>query len=77
MEKNEKVEELPAMINSSAEDEGVHNNNTTNKLKKNPTFAFFHSGWLFKIKLTKPEELDTLMDKSAYEAYLKSQEEDH
>ena len=40
-------------------------------------FAIFHSGWLFKIKLTKPEELDTLMDKSAYEAYLKSQEDDH
>jgi len=55
VEKNEKVEELPAMINSSAEDEG----------------------WLFKIKLSKPEELDTLMDKSAYEAYLKSQEDDH
>merc|ERR1712154_469736 len=55
VEKNEKVEELPAMINSSAEDEG----------------------WLFKIKLTKPEELDALMDKPAYEAYLKSQEDDH
>jgi len=55
IEKNEKVEELPAVINSSAEDEG----------------------WLFKIELSDPEELNSLMDREKYDAYLKSQEEDH
>jgi len=55
VEKNEKVEAGPALINSSAEDEG----------------------WLFKIKLTSPEEIDTLMDRAAYDAYLKTQEDDH
>ena len=34
-------------------------------------------GWLFKVKLSKPEELDELMDKDAYDAYLKTQEDDH
>ena len=52
LEKNDKVEELPALINSSAE----------------------AKGWLFKVKLTSPEELDNLMDKAAYEAYLKTQD---
>ena len=55
IEKNEKVEELPAVINSSAEDEG----------------------WLFKIELSDPEELSSLMDREKYDHYLKSQEEDH
>ena len=55
IEKNEKVEELPAVINSSAEDEG----------------------WLFKIELSDPEELKSLMDHEKYDNYLKSQEEDH
>ena len=55
IEKNEKVEELPAVINSSAEDEG----------------------WLFKIELSDPEELKSLMDREKYDHYLKSQEEDH
>jgi len=55
LEKNEKVEAGPALINSSAEDEG----------------------WLFKIKLSSPEETDALMDREAYDAYLKTQEDDH
>jgi len=55
IEKNAKVEDMPALINSSAEDEG----------------------WLFKVKLSSPEELDNLMDKAGYEEYLKSQEDDH
>ena len=55
IEKNEKVEDVPALINNSAEDEG----------------------WLFKVKLSKAdEELKKLMDKTAYEAYLKTQESD-
>ncbi|CAG0879939.1 unnamed protein product [Darwinula stevensoni] len=32
------------------------------------------SGWLFKLSLAKPEELDKLMDEEAYEKFLKSQE---
>jgi len=55
VEKNAKVEELPALINSSAENEG----------------------WLFKVTLTNPEELDSLMNKADYDAYLKTQEDDH
>lgn len=28
-------------------------------------------GWIFKIKLSNPEELDSLMDEAAYEKYLR------
>ena len=34
-------------------------------------------GWLFKIKLSKPEELGNLMNAEDYEKFLKSQEDDH
>ena len=54
-EKNESVESAPALINTSAEDEG----------------------WLFKLELSKPSELDGLMAKDKYEEYLKTQEDDH
>jgi glycine cleavage system H protein len=33
-------------------------------------------GWLFKIKLSDVKELENLMSKQNYEAYLKTQEED-
>ncbi|KAK2720537.1 glycine cleavage system H protein, mitochondrial-like isoform X1 [Artemia franciscana] len=35
----------------------------------------YENGWLFKIELSKPEEIDSLMDEEAYSKYLKSQEE--
>ena len=31
----------------------------------------FENGWLFKIELAKPEELDSLLDESGYEKHLK------
>ncbi|KAG6442783.1 hypothetical protein O3G_MSEX002536 [Manduca sexta] len=31
----------------------------------------YEEGWLFKVKLSKPEELQTLMDQNAYDSYLK------
>jgi glycine cleavage system H protein len=31
------------------------------------------SGWIFKIKLTEPSELDTLLDREAYLAYVREQ----
>jgi glycine cleavage system H protein len=31
------------------------------------------SGWIFKIKLAKPSELDTLLDREAYLAYAREQ----
>lgn len=34
----------------------------------------YEKGWLFKIQLTKPEELKDLLDEAAYENYLKSNE---
>ena len=34
----------------------------------------FEEGWLFKVKLSSPEELQQLMDQSAYDKYL---EESH
>lgn len=55
-EKNEKVEAAPALINSSA----------------------MEDGWLFKVKLSNAEsEVKTLMEEDAYQAYLKTQEDDH
>jgi len=32
----------------------------------------YDKGWLFKLELSKPEEMDGLMDEAAYEAFLKS-----
>jgi glycine cleavage system H protein len=52
-EKNEAVESAPALINTSAMEEG----------------------WLFKVKLSKPEEVDELMDQESYDKYLKEHEE--
>ncbi|TRY76907.1 hypothetical protein TCAL_11779 [Tigriopus californicus] len=55
-EKNEKVEAAPALINSSA----------------------MEDGWLFKVKLSNAEsEVKALMAEDAYQAYLKTQEDDH
>merc|ERR1719350_582372 len=55
IEKNGAVEDLPALINTSAQNEG----------------------WLFKLKLSKSEELEILLDESSYEEYLKTQEDEH
>ena len=33
-------------------------------------------GWLFKVKLAKPEEIDELMNQEAYDKYLKEHEEE-
>jgi len=55
IEKNVAVEDLPSLINTSAENDG----------------------WLFKVELTKQEELKELFDKSSYEEYLKTQEDEH
>ena len=33
-------------------------------------------GWLFKVKLAKPEEIEELMNQEAYDKYLKEHEED-
>lgn len=50
IEKNEAVENKPALINLSCYDEG----------------------WLFKIELSNPEEMKTLMNEDTYKQYLKS-----
>merc|ERR1712223_995317 len=55
IEKNVAVEDLPSLINTSAENDG----------------------WLFKVELTKQEELKELFDKTSYEEYLKTQEDEH
>ena len=34
----------------------------------------YDQGWLFKIRLSVPNELDALMDEAGYEAHLKSTE---
>jgi glycine cleavage system H protein len=39
---------------------------TPDLLNKDPE----EEGWLFKVKLSNPKELDTLMDTKAYELYL-------
>ena len=35
---------------------------------------FFILGWLFKLKLTRPEELEMLMDEKAYKKYCETLE---
>ncbi|CAF99616.1 unnamed protein product, partial [Tetraodon nigroviridis] len=37
--------------------------------------ACYAEGWLLKMTIEKPEELDSLMDESAYEKFIKSLEE--
>merc|ERR1712186_301666 len=54
IEKNAAVEDLPALINTSAENDG----------------------WLFKLKLSKEDELQQLLDKPSYDEYLKTQEDE-
>lgn len=41
-------------------------------------FGFLNSyisGWLIKMTIEKPEELDSLMDQASYDKYIKSLEE--
>merc|ERR1719350_775777 len=54
IEKNVAVEDLPSLINTSAENDG----------------------WLFKVELTKEDELQKLLDKQSYDEYLKTQEDE-
>ena len=35
------------------------------------------SGWLIKVKISKPDELKSLMDAAAYQAYIAEQEKGH
>jgi len=35
----------------------------------------YDKGWLFKLELSKPEELNDLMDEEAYEKFLKAQQD--
>jgi len=37
----------------------------------------YDKGWLFKLELSKPEEMNGLMDEAAYERFLKSEESAH
>lgn len=32
----------------------------------------YNEGWLYKVRLSHPEEIDTLMDEKGYELFLKS-----
>jgi len=45
--------------------------------KSNSILTLWFLGWLFKIELQKPEELDTLMDEAVYKNFLKDQAEEH
>lgn len=38
------------------------------------TWLFYLTGWLFKVELTNPGEIDSLMDETSYKAFLKSEE---
>ena len=39
------------------------------------TNSTLYKGWLFKVKLSKPEEVEELMSQESYEKYLKEHEE--
>ncbi|XP_004527026.1 glycine cleavage system H protein, mitochondrial [Ceratitis capitata] len=51
-EKNDEVEETPALVNSSC----------------------YEKGWLFKLTLTNPAEIEKLMSEEQYQEYLKAAE---
>lgn len=39
---------------------------------KNTDVNFFITGWLMKMTIANPAELDSLMDEAAYERYIRS-----
>lgn len=45
------------------------------KAQKRLIVNFYQIGWLAKIKVSNPSELDALMDEAAYEAHCDSAEE--
>lgn len=81
-EKNGEVENTPGLINTSCYDKGENLNFIITcwiivwaQIKF--LINHFHlSGWLFKIELSKPEEMGQLMDEPAYEKFLKSQSDE-
>lgn len=48
---------------------------TNSEVEETPSLinsSCYENGWLFKVKLSKPEEVDALMNEEKYEEYLKS-----
>lgn len=41
-------------------------------LPAKPDFNIFIAGWLMKMTIANPAELDSLMDEAAYERYIRS-----
>lgn len=54
-----------------------YNNNKLNIFLQCFFNNFLFSGWLFKVELSKPEELKDLLDENKYQAFLKTDQEAH
>ena len=91
-EKNSDVEETPALINKSTYEKGkisfsyvsirrrvsyfmFWNSVTTQKMHSLNLLLIF-SGWLFKLNVSKEDELNDLMNEEAYESF-KQEEQQH
>lgn len=66
---NEELDEQPALVNKSPEDEGASDISLLHG-----AFTERRTGWLCKIKLTNTSELEKLLDASAYKAHCEGEE---
>lgn len=76
VESNESVTENPTMINKSPLTDGkiLAQSPISTLIKFHCMFSLF-KGWLIKLNLANPSELDALMNEEQYQEFLKS--EDH
>lgn len=71
------MESEPSLINTSPEEEGMIEKDEEWKLKgKDYWHDHVYLGWLAKIKLSNPEQIESLMDEKAYAEHCAA-EEDH
>lgn len=69
---NEALESEPSLINTSPEEDGMWKG----KREIHRWIDMIWLGWLAKIKLSNPEQIESLMDEEAYAAHCAA-EEDH
>ncbi|KAH8260719.1 hypothetical protein KR038_010381 [Drosophila bunnanda] len=70
-EKNAQVEDTPALVNSSCYEKGKINNAYIAFLYLSNNKLYPPAGWLFKVDLKNPQELETLMTEEQYKDFVK------
>lgn len=76
LEKNDKVEETPTLINKSPYEKGGTFSRTFFAKSRIFQNSFIVLGWLFKVELKDTKQLGGLMDEKAYEIFRSQEHED-